>query len=155
MRSSPVINFKVNEVARGFLKLSDGSTIIHRVAIVDVRTTEVGGPFNVNFEINIISGISVYPSSEVLEKIKNNPIITPGKKPPDDGWVPLDIVNKKNSIEEIIYTDKEIVRYYKVTLPDGNPATKHDQISKKDFLNWLYSQSKDVQKEVYKNLFKK
>jgi len=71
----------------------------------------VGGPFNVNFEINIISGISVYPSSEVLEKIKNNPIITPGKKPPDDGWVPLDIVNKKNSIEEIIYTDKEIGSY--------------------------------------------
>mgnify|MGYP000002773451 CR=1 FL=1 len=52
----------------------------------------------------------------------------------------------------LIYTDKEIVRYYKVTLPDGNPATKHDQISKKDFLNWLYSQSKDIQKEVYKNL---
>ena len=52
----------------------------------------------------------------------------------------------------LIYTNNEIVKYYKVILDDGNPATKHDKISKENFLNWLYSQSKDVQDEVYKNL---
>ena len=101
LMSSKVTNFAVKSVKRGRIKLSDDSEIIHRVAIVDVRPTKIGGPFEVEFGIDIITGISVYPSNNVLLELKDARILAPGETPPDDGWKSLEIVTKESSIEEV------------------------------------------------------
>ena len=101
LMNSRVTNFAVKNIKRGKIKLSDGSEIIHRVAIVDVRPTKVGRPSEVEFGIDIITGISVYPSKAVLSDIKSARIISLGEIPPDEGWETLEIVTKENSFEEI------------------------------------------------------
>ncbi len=46
-----------------------------------------------------------------------------------------------------------IKRYWKSYLPNGNPITDwEDGIPSEEFLDWLTTQSHDVQQQVYQNL---
>jgi len=74
---------RVKRVKHGRLKLEDGTVIVQRVAIVDARPVKVGSPFGVDFDLVVISGISPHPSKKVVEELKDQPMLEPGKQPPN------------------------------------------------------------------------
>ena len=104
----PRIN--VRNIKLGYLKLEDGTFIVQRVAVVDARPVRVGSPFGVDFDLVVLSGISPYPSKEVLEELKDRPVLRPGEQPPGS-WRPLKIVEKESAVEEVEYFDEEVGKY--------------------------------------------
>jgi len=94
----------------GYVKVNDGSIIILRVAVVDVRVREEASPFGVEFDVNATGGISVYPSKKALDEVKDKPVVEPGKIP-SEGWVRVDIVEREPAYEEVIYNDDRAGRY--------------------------------------------
>jgi len=94
----------------GYVKVSDDSVIILRVAVVDVRVREEASPFGVEFDVNATGGISVYPSKKALDEVKDEPVVEPGKIP-SEGWVRVDIVEREPAYEEVIYNDDRAGRY--------------------------------------------
>ena len=94
----------------GYVKVSDGSVIILRVAVVDVRVREEASPFGVEFDVNATGGIAVYPSESALDEVRDKPVLEPGKTV-NEGWTRVEIVEKGSAYEEIIYSDERIGRY--------------------------------------------
>ena len=94
----------------GYTKLSDGSIVILRVAVVDVRVRGSSSPFGIDFEVNATTGLSVYPSKDAVEEVKDKPILEPGKTI-NKGWVRVDIVEKKPAYEEVRFTDEGVGTY--------------------------------------------
>ena len=92
-------NFKL-----GYVKLSDGTSIILRVAIVDIKPLQTS--FGVEFNVVTVSGSSVNPSESVLNEIRDKPIIEPNKTP-SDGWTLVNIVEKQSAYEEVEYLSNE------------------------------------------------
>jgi len=106
-----VINkLKFKDSKLGYVKVSDGSTIILRIALVDVRVREEASPFGVEFDVNATGGISVYPSENALKEISDKPVIEPGKIV-KEGWIQVDIIEKASAYEEAIYHDEKVGRY--------------------------------------------
>jgi len=101
---------KFKDSKLGYVKVSDGSVIILRVAIVDVIVREEASPFGVEFNINATGGIAVRPSQNALDEVKDKPILEPGKTV-SDGWIRVDIVDKAHPYEEVIYSDEKIGKY--------------------------------------------
>jgi len=63
-------NFKL-----GYVRLSDYTSIILRIAIVDIKPLQTFFPFGVEFNVITTGGISVYPSDSGLNEVKDKPII--------------------------------------------------------------------------------
>ncbi|MFP3233856.1 MAG: hypothetical protein RXR08_09255 [Sulfolobaceae archaeon] len=103
-------NLSFRNSVRGYVKVSDGSIIILRAAIVDVRPSQVSSPFGVEFNVNYIVGISVHPSEGALNEVKDKPILEPGKQV-NEGWIQLEINDKVSAYEEVIYKDAKIGEY--------------------------------------------
>ena len=101
---------KFRNAKLGYVRVDDGSVIILRVAIIDVRLQDVISPFGVEFEVNVTTGITVYPSSNSLNEVKNKPTIEPGRIV-KEGWVQVNIVEKASAHEEIVYNDKKVGTY--------------------------------------------
>lgn len=110
MQQATTPRIEVTKVVLGFSRLEDGTLIIHRVAIVDVRTARTESPFGAEFEINFTTGISAYPSKKVLEEFKDKRVLAPGEKPPDS-WRQLEIKEKKPAVEEVEFEDSELGKY--------------------------------------------
>jgi len=99
-------NFKL-----GYVRLSDGTSIILRVAIVDIRPLQTPSPFGVEFNVITVSGISVHPSQSVLNEVKDRPTVEPNKTPLD-GWTLVNVTEKQPAYEEVEYllNEKYIIR---------------------------------------------
>ncbi len=109
--SVDIINkLKFKDSKLGYVKVSDGSVIILRVAIVDVRVREEASPFGVEFDVNATGGVSVYPSEDALKEASSKPVIKPGKIV-KEGWIQVDIIEKTSAYEEVIYHDERVGRY--------------------------------------------
>jgi len=112
MNSSSENKLKFREVKWGSLKLRDGSTIILRAGIIDARVREENTPFKVEFDVNVTVGLSVYPSKDVLEEIKDKPLLESNKIiTVTEGWVQVDITDKVPAYEEVIYEEEKIGKY--------------------------------------------
>jgi hypothetical protein len=94
----------------GYVRVSDGSVVVLRVAIVDARPRGEASPFGVEFEVNATGGIAVYPSEEVLREVRDKPVVEPGRLP-QDGWEMVDIVEKSPAYEEALYSDEVVGSY--------------------------------------------
>lgn len=110
MRENIVDKLKFRDSKLGYVKVNDGSVIILRVALIDVRVREEASPFGAEFEVNATGGISVYPSESVLNEVKDKQIVDPGKTV-NEGWVRVDIVEMKPAYEEAIYDDIKVGKY--------------------------------------------
>ncbi|MFP3203074.1 MAG: hypothetical protein RXR43_12895 [Sulfolobus sp.] len=106
MISTLLNNLSFRNSVRGYVKVSDGSIIILRGAIVDVIPSHHLLVFNVNF----IVGISLRPSEGALNEVKDKPILEPGKQV-NEGWIELEIDDKVSAYEEVIYKDAKIGEY--------------------------------------------
>lgn len=94
----------------GYCKLENDSLLVLRVAVIDVRATQTGSPFGVEFEIDFTSGVSSRSPPEVLEKFKDKRVLLRGETPPSN-WQRIGIVEKKPTVEEVEYEDEEVGRY--------------------------------------------
>ena len=101
---------KVKRTKYGYIRLEDGTFIVQRVAIVDACPVKVGSPFGVDFDLVVISGISPHPSEEVVEELKDKPILEPGKQPPNT-WRRVKIQEKEPAVEEVEYFDEDVGKY--------------------------------------------
>ena len=110
MEQEIISKFKVDKVDLGFSKLEDNTLIVHRVAVVGIHVVEESSPFGVEFEISFTTGISVYPSPQILETFKNKRILKPGERPPDS-WRRMEIKKKKSAVEEVIFEDSKLGKY--------------------------------------------
>jgi hypothetical protein len=110
MMSTLLNNLSFRNSVRGYVKVSDGSIIILRAAIVDVIPSQVLSPFGAEFNVNYIVGISVHPSEGALNEVKDKPILEPGKQV-NEGWIELEIDDKVSAYEEVIYKDAKIGEY--------------------------------------------
>jgi len=102
--------FKLKDFSLGYVKLSDGTTIILRAAVVDVKPLQIPSPFEPEFNVIIAGGVSAYPSDSALNEVKDKPLIEPSKMP-SDGWTLIDIVEKQSAYEEIEYFLNEKEKY--------------------------------------------
>jgi len=100
--------FKLKDFNLGYVKLSDGTAIILRAAIVDIKPHQT--PSGVEFNVLTTGEISVYPSDSALNEVKDKPLIEPGKTPLD-GWTLIDIVEKQSAYEEVEYPLNEKEKY--------------------------------------------
>lgn len=99
------LKFSILKTSFGYLKVSDGSTLLLRVAITNIRKTSEDP---VMFSVEFFVRTSIYQtSSKVLEEIKNYEEVKPGEQI-KEGWVLLDILEKKNPIEVATYEDYTI-----------------------------------------------
>jgi len=89
---------KVKDYKRGYVKLSDDSIAILRVSIVDVKPLQTP----LQFDVITVGGISVIPSEDARNEVKDKPLAEPGKLP-TGGWSLLDIVEKQSAYEEVEY----------------------------------------------------
>jgi len=110
MKRSYVAKIKIRNVELGYSKLEDGTFIISRVAIVDVRPIQVRSPFGVEFEVSFTTGISAHPSKEALNLLKEKGVLMPGETPPNH-WKQLEIREKKPAVEEVEFNDPELGKY--------------------------------------------
>ena len=94
----------------GYVKLSDGSMVVLRVAVIDARVREETSPFGVEFEVDATGGVSIYPSEKSIKEIENKPVLEP-RRAVGEGWVRVDIVDKMPAYEEVIYDDGKIGAY--------------------------------------------
>jgi len=104
--------FKVKDYRRGYVKLSDDSIVIMRVAIVDVKPLQGPSVYEVQFEVISAGGISILPSEKAINEVKDKPMVEPGKAP-TDGWTLVNITEKQLAYEEVEYVldeKKYIVR---------------------------------------------
>lgn len=101
---------KFKDSRLGYVKVSDGSVIILRVAVVDVRVREEASPFGVEFDVNATGGVAIYPSEDALKEASSKPVIEPGKIV-KEGWIQVDIIEKTSAYEEVIYHDERVGRY--------------------------------------------
>ena len=104
-------NLKVVDAKWGYIKVSDGTFIRYRVAVVDAKPLEGISPFGVEFDMNIATGVSVYPSDESLKEIESKPFIKPGTPMPKDGWKQVKIEDKDVAVEEVEFYDEKLGRY--------------------------------------------
>jgi len=110
MHVNYVSRIRIRNVELGHGKLADGTVIVLRVAIVDVRPIRVGSPFGVEFEVSFTTGISAYPSQKVLEDFKDKQVLMPRENLPDS-WQQLGIVDKKSAVEEVEFNDEKLGKY--------------------------------------------
>lgn len=110
MNPDIIDRLKFKESMLGYVKVSDGSVIIIRVAIVDVRVREEVSPFGIEFDVNATGGIAVYPSEDVLKEVRDKPAIEPGKTV-NDGWAQVGIVEGTPAYEEAVYHEENEGRY--------------------------------------------
>jgi len=110
MHVNYVSRIRIRNVELGHGKLADGTVIVLRVAIVDVRPIRVGSPFGVEFEVSFTTGISAYPSQKVLEDFKDKQVLMLGENLPDS-WQQLGIVDKKSAVEEVEFNDEKLGKY--------------------------------------------
>jgi len=89
---------KVKDYKRGYVKLSDDSIAILRVSIVDIKPLQTP----LQFDAITVGGISVIPSEDARNEVKDKPLADPGKLP-TGGWSLLDIVEKQSAYEEVEY----------------------------------------------------
>jgi len=101
---------KITETKFGKIKLSDGTFIVSRVAIVDVRIAIENTPFGPEFDVKTVGGVSVYPSEDVLKEISNKDVILPGK-PVTEGWEPVKVLEFEPPVEEAIYNSNSMGEY--------------------------------------------
>ena len=85
----------------GYVKVGDGSMIILRVAIVDVRLREEASPFGAEFDVNATGGIAVYPSESALNEVKDKPVLEPGKTV-SEGWIRVDIAERAPAYPQVL-----------------------------------------------------
>jgi len=93
--------FRILNQKLGEAKLSDGTIIFLRVAIVDVRETGFSPFEGINFTVKPIGGITARSPLELKEKVKSRPLSV-GPQPPKDGWETIDIIEQKPAMEEVI-----------------------------------------------------
>jgi hypothetical protein len=98
------------KVGLGYVKTDDGSLIIVRVAIIDVKPTGRRGPFGLEFNVDFTVGVAVRPSTKVREEIKDKPLVEPGKTV-EEGWIEVEILEKSNAYEEVIYREEAMGEY--------------------------------------------
>lgn len=101
---------KFKDSKLGYVKVGDGSVIILRVAIVDVRVREEASPFGVEFEVNATGGVAVYPSEAALKEVSDKPVIEPGAIV-KEGWIQVDMFEKALAYEEAVYHDEKVGKY--------------------------------------------
>jgi len=104
-------DFNILDWKRGRAKLADGTIIIFRVAIVDIKELPREPPFNPDFLIQIARGISAYPTEAVMNEAKDKPVFAKEDHLPEDGWSLIDIADKELAYEEIEYISKDKQRY--------------------------------------------
>ena len=102
--------FKPKEMELGYAKLEDGTIILCRVAVINVRPIYESSPFGIDFDLDLTTGISPQPSEEAREQIKDKPVLPPGEKPPNN-WKQLEIKEKKAAVEKIEYEDERTGKY--------------------------------------------
>jgi hypothetical protein len=110
MSTSITDRLRFKDSRLGYVKVDDGSIIILRVAIVDVRAREEASHFGVEFDVNATGGIAVYPSGAALKEVKDKPTVEPGKTV-NEGWAQVDIVEKTPAYEEAVYYKENGSRY--------------------------------------------
>ena len=110
MSTGIVDRLRFRESKLGYVRVSDGSVIILRVAVVDVRVREEASPFGAEFDVNATGGMAVYPSESTLNEVKDKPVLEPGRTA-NEGWARVDIVEKAPAYEEVIYSDERMGRY--------------------------------------------
>jgi len=101
---------KVLNAKLGYVKLPDGTLLVLRVAVVDVRVAHMESPFGVEFEVSFTTGVAAYPSEKALEEFRDKRILAPGEKPPSS-WCQLEITSRDPAVEEVEYTDSKLGRY--------------------------------------------
>jgi len=85
----------------GIVKLSDGTILKLRVAVVDAR--EAGfSPFGgIHIEVKPIGGVATLEvPPDLRQKVSDKPLSPP--TPPKEGWELVDIVEQKPAVEEVI-----------------------------------------------------
>lgn len=93
-------------VELGLIKLSDGTVLKLRIAIVDVKETGFSPFGGVHLDVKAIGGVATHSVPEELKKaVADRPMAPP--EPPRDGWEIIDIVEQQPAMaEEIVDTTK-------------------------------------------------
>jgi len=102
------LKFKNSEL--GYVRVEDGSILVLRVALVDVRERRVPSPFGIEFDVNFNVGLAVYPSEESLREVEGKPVLESGRVA-GEGWAPVKIVEKTSAYEEAIYVGEDGRQY--------------------------------------------
>jgi len=102
------LKFRSSEL--GYVRVEDGSILVLRVALVDVRERRIPSPFGVEFDVNFNVGLAVYPSEESLREVEGKPILESGRVA-SEGWAPVKIVEKASAYEEAIYVGEDGRQY--------------------------------------------
>lgn len=105
-----VDKLRFRESGLGYVRLSDDSVVILRVAIIDVRIRGEASPFGVDFDVSFTGGVSVYPSEKALREVMDKPVLEPGKSV-GEGWVRVEIRDKSSAYEEAVYSDAKVGAY--------------------------------------------
>jgi len=106
-----MLPFEVVKNVPGYIKLSDGTELIIRVVIGVIDELEKT-PTGLSLGIGFRDVLAAYAPSELKEKVKEKP------QPRDrehltrlDIWEEVEIVEKRNALEEILYTGSDGKKY--------------------------------------------
>ncbi|WP_457751705.1 hypothetical protein [Thermococcus sp.] len=105
-----MVPFELITAKWGEMELSDGTIVRFRVALVDAIPSEETTPFGTEFEVNIATGISVTPSPESIEEVKDKQIIPSGSSV-EDGWKQVKIIKSDSAYEEVRYSNDKLGEY--------------------------------------------
>ncbi len=96
MSTLNITNFKI-----GKIKLSDGTILRLRVAIVNVRKIEGFSPFGgVNLAVKAVGGVgSISVPDELRKAVADKPLLPPDR-PPKEGWEFVRIEEQEPAFEE-------------------------------------------------------
>lgn len=106
-----VIKYRVLESKPGVATLSDGSIIVIRAAVIDVRHVErESSPFRLEFDADFTVGISLRPSDTAMREVSDRPV---AQSPSEvrEGWTDVEIVDAIPAREEILYLGLEEAKY--------------------------------------------
>jgi len=84
----------------GRIRLNDGSVLMSRVAIVDVKKVKSEPPFGVDLAVRVMYGVALIDApNELKERVADKPLLPPDRAP-EKGWEFVDIVEQEPAFEE-------------------------------------------------------
>jgi hypothetical protein len=134
---------RVTSFGFGRIVLDDGTVIVLRVAIVNVKKAEGFSPFGgVNLSVKVVGGVGTISVPEELRKtVADKPLAPPGALP-KDGWEYIEIKEQEPAFEQVeVEVDgrKFIVRVEaEATMVVRNLTVKTDAGEPLYVVNWAY-----------------
>lgn len=141
----------------GKVKLSDGSVLKMRIAIIDARETGFSPFGGVNMSVKVTGGVaSLDIPEELRRKVSDKPHPPPGPEPPRDGWEIVDIAGYDPACaEERVETPKGpflVIVKAEPVMASRNVNYRSELDEPIYWINWVYKISWKPLKEEEGNV---